>query len=109
MPLTWVKCLVVALMTSVLLLAGLLAWVQPSSRLSFGPTVAPFGPQSLSFKSPWFFAASNSPTDVLPVVTRFGSITSSPPSQVTTVGGVAFGSARETQPDGLPPTTGTDT
>ena len=82
MPLTWEKFLVVALMTSVLVLAGLLAEVQPSSRLSCGPTVAPLGPQSLSCRTPVFVAGSKAPSTKVPGVTVFGSITISPPSQV---------------------------
>ena len=39
-------------MTSVVVLLGLLAGVQPSNRLSFGPTVAPFGPQAWSEMTP---------------------------------------------------------
>src|SRR3954467_15935660 len=97
MPLTWLKFLVVALMTTVLRLAGLLAWVQPSSRLSCGPTVAPFGPQSLSANTPVFVAGLNAPSTMAPDVTVFGSITISPPSQVAVP-----------QPPGLP-RIGTDT
>ena len=82
MPLTWEKFLVVALMTSVLRLAGLLARVQPSSRLSCGPTVAPLGPQSLSCTTPVFVAGSKAPSTKVPGVTVVGSITISPPSQV---------------------------
>src|SRR5882672_8450302 len=82
MPLTWEKCLVVALMTSVLLLVGLLAWVQPSIRLSCGPTVAPLGPQSLSCKPPLFVAGLKAPSAMNPGVTVVGSITIKPPSQV---------------------------
>src|SRR5438876_12187075 len=82
MPLTWEKCLVVALITSVLELLGLLAGVQPSSRLSCGPTVAPLGPQSLSCKTPLFVAGSNAPSTKVGPVMMVGSITINPPSQV---------------------------
>src|SRR5437899_1362280 len=82
MPLTWEKCLVVALMTSVLSLVGLLAGVQPSSRLSCGPTVAPLGPQLLSCKTPVLVIGLNAPSTIAGRVTVVGSITISPPSQV---------------------------
>ena len=82
MPLTWEKCLVVALMTSVLSLVGLLAGVQPNRRLSCGPTVAPLGPQLLSFRTPVFVAGLKAPSTMVPGVTVVGSITISPPSQV---------------------------
>src|SRR5258705_6176630 len=97
MPLTWEKCLVVALMTGVLLLVGLLAWVQPSIRLSCGPTVAPLGPQSLSATTPVFVAGSKAPRTMLPGVTLVGSITINPPSQVAVPHSPGF------------PTIGTDT
>src|SRR5262245_20284487 len=76
------KFLVVALITSVVTLAGLFAGVQPRSRLSFGPTVAPFGPQLLSLKTPVFVAGLNAPSTMLPGVTVVGSMIMSPPSQV---------------------------
>src|SRR6266436_1923878 len=82
MPFTWVKCLVVALITSVLSLVVLLAGVQPSSRLSFGPTVAPLGPQLLSRITPEFLDESKAPSTKFPGVTVSGSITINPPSQV---------------------------
>src|SRR5712692_4101041 len=104
MPLTWEKCLVVALMTSVLLLAGLLAWVQPSSRLSCGPTVAPLGPQSLSFTTPVLVAGLKAPITAVPPDTVVGSTTSSPPSQV-----MGPASALKLQPAGLLAMTGIDT
>src|SRR5580765_1139754 len=94
---TWVKCLVVALITSVLSLVGLFAGVQPRSRLSFGPTVAPLGPQLLSARTPVFVAGLNGPSTKTPGVTVFGSITISPPSQVAVP-----------HPPGFP-STGTDT
>src|SRR2546423_2743498 len=103
MPLTCEKCLVVALITRVLRFAGLLAWVHPSSRLSCGPTVAPLGPQSLSFTTPVLVAGSKAPITMAPRVTVVGSITISPPSQVTAGGGPL------THPGGLLPRTGTDT
>src|SRR3954451_16966257 len=81
-PLTCEKCLVVAFMTSVLLLAGLLAAVQPSSRLSCGPTVMPFGPQSLSCNTPVFVAGLKAPSTMVGRVMLAGSITIIPPSQV---------------------------
>src|SRR2546421_11138456 len=105
MPLTWVKCLVVALMTSVLSFVGLFAGVQPSSRLSCGPTVAPLGPQLLSGKTPVFVAGSKAPSTMTGRVTVVGSITISPPSQRT----LAVGVGAVTHPGGLFPRTGTDT
>src|SRR4249919_2623162 len=97
MLLTWEKFLVVALMTSVLRLAGLLASVQPSSRLSCGPTVMPLGPQSLSATTPVLVAGLKAPSTMLPDGTVVGSITIMPPSQVAAP-----------QPPGLP-RIGTDT
>src|SRR5438552_18348308 len=82
MPLTWEKCLVVALMTSVRSLGGLLAGVQPNRRLSCGPTVAPLGPQLLSGTTPVFVTGSKAPRTMPPGVTVVGSITINPPSQV---------------------------
>src|SRR5260221_11664967 len=90
MPLTWEKCLVVALMTSVLSLAGLLVGVQPSSRLSFGPTVAPLGPQLLSAITPEALAELKAPSTKIPDVTESGSITISPPSQAPVPDPAAF-------------------
>src|SRR5713226_5623100 len=82
MPAMLAKFLVTALMTSVVLLLGLLAVVQPSSRLEFGPTVAPFGPQEWSCTTPVFVAGSKAPITAVPPETVAGSTTSSPPSQV---------------------------
>src|SRR5262245_30702417 len=95
------KFLVVALMTSVVALLGLFAGVQPKSRLSCGPTVAPFGPHACSGTTPVFVAGSKAPITVVGIV---GSTTSSPPSQVT---GPA--SALKLQPAGLLAMTGIDT
>ena len=97
MPLTCEKCLVVALITSVLSLVGLLAGVHPSSRLSCGPTVAPLGPQLLSGRTPVFVAGLKAPSTMVGRVMVVGSITISPPSQVAVP-----------QPPGLP-RIGTDT
>src|SRR5437879_10066920 len=85
------KFLLTALMTSVLLLVGTFCGVQPNSRLACGPTVAPFGPQSVSLKTPVLVAASKAlitttGTD-LPSMTTveveagrlFGSTISNPP------------------------------
>src|SRR5882724_11890261 len=82
MLLTCEKCLVVALITSVLSLVALLAGVQPKSRLSCGPTVGPLGPQLLSCRTPLFVAGSKAPSTKFPGVTVSGSITINPPSQV---------------------------
>src|SRR5713226_4921093 len=74
------KFLVLALMTSVVVSLGLFCGVQPSNRLAFGPTVAPFGPHAFNFTTPVFVAGLNAP---IVAVTRgrvVGSITSSPPA-----------------------------
>src|SRR5229473_2442234 len=75
------KFLVLALMTSVLVLVGTFCGVQPSSRLSCGPTVAPFGPHSLSGNTPVLVAALKAPITATGRVRVVGSITSMPPWQ----------------------------
>src|SRR5262249_20595931 len=77
MPLTFAVFLVVALMTSVLVLVGTFPGVQPSSRLSCGPSVEPLGPQLESGMTPVFLTGSNAPA----AVGLFGSVTSRPPWQ----------------------------
>src|SRR5437879_13801960 len=79
MPLTVAVFLVVALITSVVVSLGLFCGVQPRSRLSLGPTVAPFGPHAWSGTTPVFVTGSNAPTTA---VGWSGSVTSSPPSHV---------------------------
>src|SRR5215472_16759023 len=74
------KFLVVALMTSVVALLGLFAGVQPSSRLSCGPTVAPFGPHACSGTTPVFVVGSKAPITAVGVESVVGSTTSGPPS-----------------------------
>src|ERR1700736_102035 len=64
-------------MTSVVVLPGRLAGVQPNKRFSCGPTVAPFGPHWLSGTTPVFVVESNAPITAVGLV---GSITSIPPS-----------------------------
>ena len=49
---TGVCALVIAFITSVITSLGLFAGVQPNRMLSFGPTVAPFGPQAWSLTTP---------------------------------------------------------
>src|SRR5690242_1564741 len=95
------KFLVAALITRVVTFAGLFAGVQPSSRLSFGPTVAPFGPQACSGTMPVLLAGLKAPTTVLPSV---GSMTARPPSQV-----MAPASCPKLQPGGLFAMIGIDT
>src|SRR6266436_3232738 len=96
MPSTWAVLWVLALMTSVVLLFALLPGVQPSSRLSFTPTVAPFGPQTESAMTPVFVTGSYLPCTGCGLS---GSVTSRPPSQVMAWGGVRF--ALAWQPGGL--------
>src|SRR5438552_3147644 len=92
-----------ALMTCLLLFVVLLATVQPSSRLSCGPSVAPLGPQAVSGTTPLFVAGSKAPSTMIPEVKLAGSITIIPPSQVT----LAAGPVRH--PFGFSPRIGTDT
>src|SRR6202030_3556392 len=82
MPTTTAVFLVFAFMTSVVMPLGRLFGVQPSSRLSWGPTVAPFGPQPVSGTTPVFVVALNAPIVVTGPVTVVGSITSRPPLQL---------------------------
>src|SRR4051812_45944481 len=98
------KFLVFALITSVVTLLGLLAGVQPSSRLSLTPTVAPFGPQACSGTTPVLVAGSNAPISAVDPLRVVGSITNSPPSQVT-----GPRSALKLQPAGLLAMIGTET
>src|SRR6266853_1379707 len=100
MPPMLAKCLVAALMTSVLVSLGLFCGVQPSRRLSLGPTVAPFGEHRFSGMTPVFVDGSNAPYVALGAV---GSTTSSPPWHVT---GGTF--ASKLQPFGLFAITGSD-
>src|ERR1700694_134606 len=95
---TSTKCLVFALMTCVVVLVGTFCGVQPSIRLAFGPTVAPFGPQSLSGSTPVFVAASNAPYTALGLC---GSTINNPPWQ-------KFGPAN-VQPAGVPAICGIET
>src|SRR5499427_1212518 len=95
------KFLVPALITSVPTFAGLFAGVQPRSRLSFGPTVAPFGPQACSGTMPVLVAGLNAPTTMVPSV---GSMTASPPSQV-----IGPDDPSKLQPIGLLAMIGTET
>src|SRR5262252_1177255 len=97
------KFLILALITSVVTLLGLLAGVQPSSRLSFTPTVAPLGPQACSGTTPVLVAGLNAPTTAVDIVSVVGSITRSPPSQV-----MGPGSCPKLQPTGLFAMIGTD-
>src|SRR5438094_8553538 len=90
MPLTVAVFLVFALMTSVVVLLGSICGVQPHIRSEFGLTVAPFGPQLQSGRTPVLVAGANAPiTEVMTPSTRVGpgklcgSITNSPPLQVT--------------------------
>src|SRR6267143_1454977 len=76
---TSTKCLVFALMTCVVVLVGTFCGLQPSIMLPFGPTVAPFGPQSLRASTPVFVAASNAPYTVLELC---GSTINNPPWQM---------------------------
>src|ERR1700693_61907 len=76
---TGVCSLVLALITNVVVSLGLFCGVQPSNRLSSGPTVAPFGLQAWSSTTPVLVAGSNAPRTAVGAV---GSITSRPPSQV---------------------------
>ena len=76
------KCPVFALITSVLVSLGLFCGVQPTSRLPCGPTVAPFGPHPLSFRTPVFVPGSKAPRIAEAAVRVAGSITSKPPWQV---------------------------
>src|SRR5260370_7274644 len=80
MPSTWAVLWVLALMTSVVLLFALLPGVQPNSRLSFTPTVAPFGPQAVSAMTPVFVTGLYVPCTGCGLS---GSVTSTPPSHVT--------------------------
>jgi hypothetical protein len=82
MPPMLAKCLVVALMTKVLVLLGSALWVQPSSRLSKGPTVIPNGPHSFTGRTPVFVAESNAPITAVGPENAVGSSTSNPPLQV---------------------------
>src|SRR5262249_54994507 len=82
MPTTFVCFLLLALITSVIVLLGLLAGVQPSRIFSSGPTVEPFGPQPLSGTTPVFVRSSKAPCTALGVARLVGSVTSRPPSQV---------------------------
>src|SRR5581483_4176084 len=93
--------LVAALMTSVVLSLGLFCGVQPSSRLSWTPTVAPFGPHLLSGTTPVLVVGSNAPS---PIVGPVGSTTRSPPSQV-----IGPDSCPKLQPGGLLAMTGIET
>src|SRR6185437_12090413 len=93
--------LVVALMTRVVVSLGLFCGVQPSSRLSWTPTVAPLGPHLLSGTTPVLVAGSNAPSAV---VGPLGSTTRSPPSQV-----IEPESCPKLQPAGLLAMTGIDT
>src|ERR1051325_3326979 len=85
MFLTGVWALVIALITSWITSLGLFCGVQPSRRLSSGPTVAPFGPQAWSFTTPVLVLASNAPwvTEAwCESMIASGSVTRTPPSQV---------------------------
>src|ERR1700694_4853824 len=95
-----VGSLVLALITNVVVSLGLFCGVQPSNRLSSGPTVAPFGLQAWSRTTPVFLAGLKAPWTAVGAV---GSVTSRPPSQV-------IGPARcpELQPVGLWATIGSD-
>src|SRR5262245_37593029 len=94
------KFLVWALMTSVVVLLGLLAGVQPNNRLSCTPTVAPLGPQAWSGTTPTLLTGSNAPCTA---VGANGLVTSRPPSQV-----MGPGSCPKLQPGGLLAMIGSD-
>src|ERR1700731_271003 len=81
--------LVLVLITNVVVSLGAFCGVQPSNRLSSGPTVEPFGLQAWSRTTPVLVAGSKAPwTAIGPVsgsvttVSAVGSVTSRPPSQV---------------------------
>src|SRR5690242_16643079 len=78
---TLAKFLVLALITSVLVLVGTFCGVQPSNSTSCGPTVEPFGPHSSSFTTPVLVAASKAPSVAVGVVSVIGLMTSRPPWQ----------------------------
>src|ERR1051325_10653708 len=90
------KFFVFAFITRAVTLLGLLAGVQPSSRLSCTPTVAPFGPQACSGTTPVLVAGLNAPITKFDVVTAFGATTNRAQSQV-----IAPRSALKLPPAGL--------
>src|SRR5215470_17138309 len=90
MPLTVAVLWVLPLMTSEVVPGGKLPGVQPSNRLSCGPTVAPFGPHAVSGMTPWPVAGSNKPSGEMGLS---GSVTKRPPLQK--------GAAVKLQPAGL--------
>ena len=58
----------------VVVLLGLLAVVQPSRRLSNGPSVDPFGPHAWSGITPVLVAGSNAPCTAVGLVSVVGSV-----------------------------------
>src|SRR6266478_2318828 len=90
MPLTAALLWVLALITSVVVWGGKLPGVQPRSKLSFTPTVAPFGPQAGSAMTP---VPETGSKVVSTVFGLSGSVTSRPPLHA--------GVPPRTQPAGL--------
>jgi len=82
MLLTGVCTLLTAFNTSVIVSLGLFCGVQPNRMFSFGPTVAPFGPQPCSAMTPVLVVVLKVPSVPVFFVIWAGSVTRTPPSQV---------------------------